>query len=82
MSIVDEILSIDIEKRPQHVRKLIRQLVRDQYEHCACMAEDYVADHDLHEELTGLQVGDAIAEMFRGVADERCDSVRLQVEQA
>lgn len=50
---------------------LIRQLIRDQYEHCAQIAECWVPEHDLHEELDGMTVGDEIAEVFRKLADER-----------
>jgi hypothetical protein len=55
----------------QQLKLLIRQLIRDQYEHCAQVAEDWVANHDRYEELDGMQVGDGIAECLRQFADER-----------
>jgi hypothetical protein len=53
------------------LKQLIRQLVRDQYEHCAQIAEDWVANNDRDECLDGMQVGDGIAEALRQIADER-----------
>jgi hypothetical protein len=55
----------------QLLKKLIRQLIRDQYEHCAQVAEDWVANNDRDESLDGIQVGDGIAEALRQIADER-----------
>lgn len=53
------------------VKLLVRQLIRDQYEHCAQVAEDWVANNDLYEELDGMQVGDGIAEALRQLSEER-----------
>lgn len=58
------------ERRPLII-KLIRQMVRDQYEHCAQLAECFVPEEDLNEGMTGLEVGDGVAEKIRKIADER-----------
>jgi len=50
---------------------LVRQLIRDQFEHCAQIAECWVPENDLYEEMDGMSVGDAIAEAIRSKADER-----------
>ena len=55
----------------KRIKLLIRQLIRDQYEHCAQVAEDWVANNDRHEDFDGMQVGDGIAEALRQLADER-----------
>lgn len=53
------------------VARLVRQKARAIYEHCAMIAEDYVAFHDRDETMSGLQVGDAIAETIRCASEER-----------
>lgn len=52
----------------------IRQVIRNIYEHCAQVAEDYVAkQHDFENSLTAQEVFDGVAEQFRQIADERKD---------
>lgn len=53
------------------IQRLVRQKVRMVFEHCAMIAEDYVVNHDLNERLTGMEVGDRIAEEIRQAAEER-----------
>lgn len=53
------------------IERLIRQCIRLYIEHCAMVAEDYVATEDLDGKLTGIEVGDRIAEELRKLADER-----------
>jgi hypothetical protein len=76
--VIDELLIAfgpdQLQQREQMIR-LIRQLVRDQYEHCAQIAEHWVPEHDLYEQRDGMEVGDAIAEAIRKLADERIGSV-------
>ena len=55
--------------RRERVSSLVRQLALEQFEQCARIAEQYVPDHDLGEDRTGLEVGDAIAESIRRLAD-------------
>lgn len=52
------------------LKALIRRKVRLVIEQCAMIAEDYVTLHEA-EHLSGEQVGDAIAEALRKMADER-----------
>jgi hypothetical protein len=72
-AIISEIVNIQPLNNVQRgdLVKLLRQLVRDNYETCAVIAENYVAEYDLYEDLDGLQVGDAIAEQLRLLADDR-----------
>ncbi len=74
--VIDELLAVASGSRPDRQRQmvlLIRQLIRDQYEHCAQIAEHWVPENDLYEERSGLEVCDAIAEEIRKLADERVD---------
>jgi hypothetical protein len=68
--ILDELLILGGGQR-ERMLLLLRQLVRDQYEHCARIAEHWVPNNDLYEARTGIEVGDAIAEEIRRLADER-----------
>jgi hypothetical protein len=74
-AVISEIASIQPLNNVQRgdLVRLLRQLVRDNYETCAAIAENYVAEHDLYEDLDGLQVGDAIAEKLRLLADDRAN---------
>jgi hypothetical protein len=71
--VLEEILKLSTpdEHDKETLRRLIRQKVRLVIEHCARVAEDYVPVNDLNERLTGIEVGDAIAEALRQLADER-----------
>lgn len=80
--IVNDICSHCQIKDRQFVLRLIRQLVRDQYEHCAQVAEHWVPENDLYEDRSGLEVGDAIAEEIRRMADERAESLGSVAELA
>ncbi len=59
---------------------LIRQLVRDNYENCAQIAQSWVAENDLYENLDGMAVGDAIAEKIRDIADDRARKNTIKEE--
>ena len=61
----------ETDPRAARIHNLLRQQSRLIYEQCAQISEDYVAKYDPREELLGEQVGDACAEMFRIIADER-----------
>jgi hypothetical protein len=50
--------------------QLVRQLVRQNLEFCASLAEDWSTEHDPRS-LMAEQVGDCIAEAIRRHADER-----------
>jgi hypothetical protein len=59
------------------VERLVRQKVRLIYEQCAMIAEDYTTMNDPLEKLSGLAVGDRIAEEIRRCAEERRNQTRL-----
>jgi hypothetical protein len=75
--ILDQILAIEnpaLSRRK--LESLIRQKVRHVIEHCAMIAEDYAATHDLHEPNVhlwekGMAIGDEIGEQIRQLAEER-----------
>ena len=71
--VLDEILKCvgDNPALQDKVARLVRQKARAIYEHCAMIAEDYVACNDLDEKLNGMEVGDAIAEAIRCASEER-----------
>jgi hypothetical protein len=71
--VLDEILKCvgDDPAMKDRIARLVRQKARTILEQCAMIAEDYTSDHDLNGELTGCQIGDAIAECIRQIADER-----------
>lgn len=51
--------------------KLLRQIIRYNFEQAAVIAETWVLEHDLYEDKSGMAVGDAIAEEIRQLVDER-----------
>lgn len=61
----------DVEVRKNDIKLLLRQLVRDVFEHCARDAENWVVYNDPEEMLDGMDVGDCIAAALRDQADER-----------
>lgn len=56
-------------KDTETVKRLLEQFQVDIYEHCAQVAEEYVAVHDRDGYLKGEEVGDAIAEALRKRVD-------------
>lgn len=74
--VVDELLAYvdahpDLTERRAVMVRLVRQLVRDQFEQCAQLVECFVPENDLEEEMTGLEACDGAAEALRKLADER-----------
>lgn len=58
----------------RRLQNLLRQYARDIVEECACVAEDWVPDHDNDDQLHGEEVGDGIAETLRCLSEERRQS--------